>query len=615
MVSLPYISAIPVAWPRSKDVPYVSQKGNTPANDCGIACVLMLAKWLGKTGASDTVQKWAQIIDPEDNGTTAAQLADLLKRFQLTPVVGMAAIYPYIALVEYNRLPLANRSDQSGKTFAHWIVRLSDDTYSDPYHYGTAGANLKASAVVLNDAMGAAAQKYIAAKTVQKVGIVERPKEAQAVTPTNATIKAVSWNVRRGPTTQAESLGVLTKGDTVTVAGVTQASDGQWYAIPLQAGGVTIKQASDEKTPTIVYMRSDGFATSTSTPPTPTPQPTPTIPATSARSLLGVHQLADQQRADEAAAKGADFVMVFDDAVHAYQLAQKYPSKTFMHRRWTGTAALSATELLKQHGIDVPNILAGRQPKSDSRVWLRGYNENDASGYDSSPAGIRKRGAFDLEAANLVRQCAPNSKWVAGGWAHGNPDFTNEDVCKAIRETYADAYNAGLIAFDLHNYSKSNPNNPKDYRYYAPIWFERRWEFLFTRCGFDPRVRAIVSSEAGIEAGAGSFRWAGFTAAEFAAWCSYYLKVQMTPMVINGTSYPSPFVGSTLFQWGNNNNGSGGWWGYGLDEYVGTLEAAWRGKIVAEKALEHINVYDGALPPDDYAPARKVLGGVGACVG
>lgn len=610
MNGIPFVSAIPATWPRSKDVPFVSQKGNSPANDCGIACALMLAQAMGRTGVNDTVQKWAQIIDPTDDGTSAAQLADLLKRWLLTPVVGMSAIYPYITLVEYNRLPLANRSDQSGKTFPHWIVRLSDDTYHDPYHYGTAGANLKASATVLNDAMGAAAQKYIAAKTVQKVGIAERPKETTTVTPTSATVKAVSWNVRRDKTTKAESLGVLVKGDTVTVAGVVQGEGGEWYSIPLQAGGVTIKQAADEKTAQVVYMRADGFVSAT---PPANPTPTPTYPTSAtAPYILGVHELNNFERAKEAIAKGARAVMVFNNAVGAYQLAEANPSAIIMHRRYiSGNPALNATQMLREHGIDVPNILAGRQPKSASRVWMRGYNENDVSGYGSSPDEILKRAAFDVEAAKLVKQCAPNAMWVGGGYAHGNPDFTNQAVCDAVRKGYADAYNAGLLAFDIHSYDKCNPANPKDYKFYAPIWYPRRWQFLFERCGFDPKVRRIVSSEAGVEAGAGGFPWAKFTEAEFRAWCAYTLKVQQLPLVMGGVSYPSPFVAGTIYQWGNTNSGSGGWAGYALDGYVGALEAAYRGEIAAEKALSPLDIYAGALPPDDYVPTPKVLAEVG----
>jgi hypothetical protein len=148
---------------------------------------------------------------------------------------------------------------------------------------------------------------------------------------------------------------------------------------------------------------------------------------------------------------------------------------------------------------------------------------------------------------------------------------------------------------DLHNYSKSNPKNPKDYRYYAPIWFERRWEFLFTKCGFNPAVRGIVSSEAGIEAGAGGFKWAGFTAQEFEEWCRYYATLQTTPLIIQGTPYPSPFIASTLFQWGDTNSGSGGWAGYSLDDYVPSLEKFWSGAI-APRDLESLDVNKGIVP-------------------
>jgi murein DD-endopeptidase MepM/ murein hydrolase activator NlpD len=326
---------------------------------------------------------------------------------------------------------------------------------------------------------------------------------------------------------------------------------------------------------------------------TPPPQT-----AVDTRKLLGVHELANAGRARDALVMGARCVMVFEDALGAMQMADAYRDAIVMHRKYF-TVPLSPRDLLAQHGID-PN------GTSQSRAWYRGYNENDVGGgYDSSPSGIRKRAEFDLECAALLRRAAPNAVWVAGGWAHGNPDITNADVCAALRDGYSAAYNRGEIAFDLHNYSKSNPNNPKDYRYYAPEWFERRWEHLFTKCGFDPRVRRIVSSEGGIEAGAGGFRWAGFTQSEFDEWMRYMLNVLSQPIVVGGVTNASPFVGMTIFQWGNNHNGAGGWWGYGLDEYVSRLKAAYDGLIPATKEIALIDVRSGARP--DTGDARQKI--------
>lgn len=344
-----------------------------------------------------------------------------------------------------------------------------------------------------------------------------------------------------------------------------------------------------------------GFAAREFMKPAPTSPPPPPLPVTvDARKLLGVHELANAGRARGALALGARCVMVFEDAIGAMQMADAYRDAIVMHRKYF-TVPLSPVELLAQHGINVNET-------SQSRAWYRGYNENDVGGgFDSSPSGIRKRAMFDLDCAALLKRAAPNAVWVAGGWAHGNPDFTNADVCAAIRDGYAAAYNRGEIAFDLHNYSKSNPANPKDYRYYAPEWFEARFQFLFTKCGFDPKVRRIVSSEGGIEAGAGGFRWAGFSPGEFDGWMSYVMKVLTQAVIVSGVTYPSPFVGMSLFQWGNNSQSSGGWWGYGLDEYTGRLKAAYDGLVVADRTQASVDLHAGAAPDTGYHPPAKIM--------
>jgi hypothetical protein len=243
-------------------------------------------------------------------------------------------------------------------------------------------------------------------------------------------------------------------------------------------------------------------------------------------------------------------------------------------------------------------------------VWYRGCNENDVDGIGSDPDSIRRRARFDIECATLLRNAAPNAKWVAGGFAHGNPDFTNAEVCKAVREAYADAYNSGLIMFDIHNYSKPAPGAPpKDFKTFGAIWLMRRWEFLFTHCGFDPNVRGIVSSETGHECGFGGFRAAGFTVNEFAEWCEYSLSVQLAPLVVNGVKYPSPMLVQTFFQHGNTYNGAGGWWGYGMDDYIEYLTGRWQGGAKAlfeDMRGDTAFLYEGSQPDYVEPPAKDI---------
>jgi hypothetical protein len=275
-------------------------------------------------------------------------------------------------------------------------------------------------------------------------------------------------------------------------------------------------------------------------------------------------------------------------------------AQTNTHRKYF-QYQMPARDLIAQHGID-PSLV------SDSQVWYRGANENDVQGFDSSPSGIRARAKWDIEAATILKQCAPQARWVGGGFAHGNPNYNDAEICKAMQEGYATAYNSGLIVFDAHNYTKPEAGYPpKDFKTIAPIWLKRNWEFLFTRCGFDPRVRAIIHTEAGHECGFGGMAQAGFTTEEYLDWCRWSMQVQSTPLSIGGVGYVSPVLCETQFQWGNTHSGSGGWWGYRLDPYIGAITDLVQARIsprdVAE-AFEPVDVYAGTEPAYTEPPAK-----------
>lgn len=526
------------------ETPFVSQLGNGPRNDCGPACALMLARRAGK-GEADSVESWAQKIDASDDGTTAAELAWMLRALGLTPVVNQVLEYPYIALVDYAQLPRANRIDQTGKTFAHWIVRLSDTQYHDPYHWQGAQISTKA---ILDVAVLVGAQKYWRSVVV-KLGILEGMMATKMTVDSPDGLNVRAW----AGVAPNNKIGWLAHGEEVVIA--EEANGWKKIALVNTARGSKVNGWVSEQ-----YLKAANA-------PVQAPEPTPReITRRDARVLLGVHELTSG-KAREAIGRGAKAVMVFNDALEAHRLSVENPSVIVMHRRWF-ESAISPRDLVSQHGINPDTGV------SDSRVWCRGVNENDIAGFDSSPEGILRRARFDLECAAILRDRAPNAVWVAGGFAHGNPDFTNADVCRAMREGYAAAYNAGLIAFDIHNYTKSLPGQPKVYKREDAPWYETRWGFLFTKCGFNPAVRRVVASEAGIEAGAGGFAWAGFSDDEFRAWCMSYLALQRADLVVDGRSYPSPFVASTLYQLGGELKGE--WQGYELNRYMAVLEDIWK---------------------------------------
>ena len=107
-------------------------------------------------------------------------------------------------------------------------------------------------------------------------------------------------------------------------------------------------------------------------------------------------------------------------------------------------------------------------------------------------------------------------------------------------------------------------------------WFEERWRFLYTRCGFDPKAPGrIVSSEYGLdEGGVGGFPAHGASGADVVRWCQNMNKLQYGKLVVNGTSYDSPFLCGTIFQQGDTSTASNHWGGYAIDNYLNDLKGA-----------------------------------------
>lgn len=396
----------------------------------------------------------------------------------------------------------------------------------------------------------------------------------------NATAMA---RVRAKPTTDSAIVGRLAHLSRVSGRDV-----GGWLEMDLGVGGAPLlTQASTQMV---------GYVSMTLLKSADEHVPPPPAKVVHPRQMLGVHQLSDKGTAYRALERGCRAVMVFEGALEAYQLSLAYPDAIIIHRKYF-TVTPSPWEMIAQHGVNPA------ERGNESRAFYRGINEFDVgSAYDDSPQGILNRAKWDIECAQILKSAAPNARWVAGGFSHGCPDITRKDVCEALRIGYAQAYNDGLVWFDIHNYSKAGPGGPFDYSYYGPEWFERRVDWLFTRCGFDPRVRACVSSEAGGELGGGSFRQHGFTGDQFDAWCAYYLGVMNAPLIVGGTEYPTPVVATTIFQWGNDYNGPGGWWGYNLiPEYVDKLAARWSGEYSGSRDVLHV----GSAVPEYAVPEQK----------
>jgi hypothetical protein len=593
------------------------------------------------------VNYWGDIVDPTHNGTSADDLNRMFVAYGVKQTRDSLASLPFIDLVWYGLIPSryypslrdvgpdrvkpeldyeadtkaglvrADEWAESGPTLRaaglevkHWIVVYAIEggivKYHDPLYPGQQGASKTMTSAQLT-----ACEVYPGRA---RLGMVERPAEV-------GDDDMALWQCAGGEAQRMRSQPSTADPETIVgtfPVGKTFNGDilpgGLWVQAKAKAKEMTVDNvplgpsAANTDGTFYVYIARSVIEPGRPPPPEPPPVIPPSPPATQiiASKLFGVHELGGRNMAGDALAKGCKAVMCFESATGAAQLSMQYPDAIVMHRKYF-KYQMPAAELLAQHGINVNEVSA-------SRAWYRGCNENDVQGIGSGAGDIRARAQFDVECATLLKRAAPNARWVAGGFAHGNPDFTNPDVCAAMQQYYAPHYNSGLFVYDVHNYTKPAPGaSPKDFSTIAPIWLKRSWEFLFTKCGFDPRVRAIVHSEAGHECGFGGMNAAGFTVQEFSAWCDWTWMVQTAPLIISGVSYPSPVLCETGFQIGDENNGSGGWFGYSLFPYYGHMGDRWNGRVTAPRALlapSETFVYDGVPAPSEDVPEKDLSGEV-----
>lgn len=579
-------------------VPYVNQIDNAPRkNECGLACCLMLSRWNGK-GMTASVTALSQKYDAPDDGTSPANLVQCLKDMGLTPTTGAAAQYPYIELVRYADLPY--KRDPNG-TFLHWIVRLSDTEYHDPYWTAALGANLKTTKAVLDVAEVAAGSR---------VGIKERPAE---IVNTMTKLKVlVDVRVRTGMLV-ADSTWTnfaLKAGQTIdaTVSNGWAAFNDSHYAVYDQARnykGDTLYAVMEYNG--IKYLQPD-------TPVTP--------PPAVSGFKLGVSVLHAHDLLEPAYQAGVRCFLIMDGAVTAKNFKRAHPDAIVMYRRFVPHGS----------GIPDPKVFAAEAGIGEGVVFVSPLNECDSWCY-GTPAEIESRAKFDNALADMCR--ANGTVYAAGGFSMGTPDFTKPEICDAMKRFYAPGYNAKKYAMNWHTYSPTMgwiygqnkalltgqstrvwaADREEDEVYSAPvgrdghmatfklngkfrsfvsddgtrnpfvvdggyiqfvtdpigqrIWFERRWEWVFDSCGFDPspNLLGIYSDETGVdEGGVGGFPAHKASDADVEKWAREYVALQRLPL--NGG--PSVMRGAAIFQAGD----TGKWSGYNCQGNFGAIVRA-----------------------------------------
>ena len=275
--------------------------------------------------------------------------------------------------------------------------------------------------------------------------------------------------------------------------------------------------------------------------PKPEPPPVTPQPPTARPIRLGYNVLNAGQAMAKADA-GCRFFMLMDLGV-ARAIKRKYPDAVVMVR-WYHNRAVSADDIVR--------ALA---PSMDDELVFTGLNECDWLCYGTVEQ-IRQRAALDVAVAQRIRERAPKSIYAAGTFSVGTPDYTNPAICDAMRTHYAPHYNSGLLSIDYHSYTPSLTAG-------FDIWYARRWQFLFDKCGFDLNSASrIYSGETGVDDGRGrGFVGVGATQAQVNDWVIRFKALQS--QAVNGQ--PSPFVGGAVFCLGEN--GDKRWLPFKADGY------------------------------------------------
>lgn len=284
-----------------------------------------------------------------------------------------------------------------------------------------------------------------------------------------------------------------------------------------------------------------------------TPPPAPDIKLP--KQLLGVHCISDYSAANNAAQNGCSLITVLDNKDAARQLKSKYPNTQVIYRAWMNFNP-TVEQTINRLAIspnDPPFIFVGR-------------NEND-NGIGDDYEGLKQRAEYDKQVALAIKVLSPKSLYLAGSFSTGSIDITKPEIVNALQSFYSESYNNGLFGWDWHNYTTTAQLGQVDSK-----WYETRYEWLFTSCGFNPAVRNIWASETGMDiGGVGGFNQLNLTEEQFENWIIYYQKLVSRPITINGKSYQSPYCGGTIYQYGENNS----WRGYDIRRYISVLKKYW----------------------------------------
>ena len=365
---------------------------------------------------------------------------------------------------------------------------------------------------------------------------------------TNFSLRAV-----RAITTDAATYFVKTTSDD----GARLYIDGKlildhWAEQPQTDYSAYVDLTAGAHTITVEYFQKGGLAVLIVPLPVKATRPPP--PPVNVIPLLGVNTIGNARAALDAGSRNCRAFLCTDNG-GCHELKARYPDAIVVWRILTNNWTLTGDQL------------AGVAGGADDGLWYELYNEGDNWPYGDVKQ-ISDRINNELQAANIL--LAKGARVMFGGYSMGCPGFTNPAICEQVAR-YAPLYNGNpKVAFSMHPYS---PTKDHIYSDDALIWYERRWEYLFTACGFNPDLRKIFFSEMGID-DHGGFLANGLNDEQLTAWIKRWQVIQSRPVTVNGVAHPSPVMGGAIFQYGLG--GDPKWLGYDVTNQIGVIQkAAW----------------------------------------
>jgi hypothetical protein len=227
--------------------------------------------------------------------------------------------------------------------------------------------------------------------------------------------------------------------------------------------------------------------------------------------MLGLHVHADEGQANAAFEAGCRLFCVTNHFALANQLAER-GALVIAQQRW---ANWTPTLHQLMNAIGDPH---------DGVIYAL---VNDGMRDVYSPDAIRTRAEFDVAAAHLIRkQTVGRARYLAGGYALSQLNFDDVRVCRALSEGYAAAYNERVLMFDVPLLIAPLSD--------ADMAELRLWEMLFERCGFDPRVRGVLSSVTPVASAC--TRESG----SLTALCQRWVEIQSRPFAIHKDTDAAP---------------------------------------------------------------------------